>query len=174
MGLLDKEPVRRVRAALAAAGSASEVIALDGSAGTAAEAAAALNVPLGAIVKSLVFLIEGAPVLVLVGGDRRCRADVVATALGKKGAAERADARTVKAETGFTIGGVAPVGATAAGLPVVIDDALGRFPAVYAAAGHPRCVFATTLAELVRLTAGIVSATVAEAADDPGPPVRVV
>ncbi len=162
MGIVDKEPVRRVRAALAAAGSSSEPIVLADSAGTAAAAAAALNVALGAIVKSLVFLVDEAPVLALVSGDRRCRAEAVATALDREGAVRMADARAVKSATGFTIGGVSPVGATTAGLPVVIDEALGRFPVVYAAAGHPHCVFATSLADLVRLTGGRVAANIAE------------
>lgn len=159
MGIVDKEPVRRVRAALAAAGSASEPIVLADSAGTAA---AALNVALGAIVKSLVFLVDEAPVLALVSGDRRCRAEAVATALDCDGAVRMADARAVKSATGFTIGGVAPVGAATAGLPVVIDEALGRFPVLYAAAGHPHCVFATSLTDLVRLTGGRVAANIAE------------
>lgn len=171
MGIADKEPVGRVRAALAAAGSASELIVLSDSAGTAAAAAAALNVALGAIVKSLVFLVDDAPVLALVSGDRRCRAEGIAAALGLAGAVRMADARAVKSTTGFTIGGVAPIGATTGGLPVVIDEALGRFSVVYAAAGHPRCVFATSLADLVGLTGGRVAANIAEppASDEADP-----
>ena len=76
--------------------------------------------------------------------------------LGLEGRAKRADADAVRDATGFAIGGVAPLGHPAP-LPTAIDASLGRFPTVYAAAGHPFCVFATTLAELARLTAGTVS-----------------
>lgn len=161
MAARDKLAVRRVAAALAAAGSPSEIIELSASARTAAEAAAALGTALGAIVTSLVFVVGETPVLVLVSGDRRCRTDAVAAILGREEPAARADARTVKAATGYSIGGVAPVGAHRADLPVIIDAALGRFAVVYAAAGHPYCVFATTLDELVRLTGGQVRESIA-------------
>jgi prolyl-tRNA editing enzyme YbaK/EbsC (Cys-tRNA(Pro) deacylase) len=158
---LDGVTVRRVQAALAAAGSTAQVVVLAATARTAADAAAALGTALGAIVKSLVFEIGGQGVLALVAGDRRCREAALAAALGLPGAARRADADWVRRVTGFAIGGVAPVG-LAARLPTVIDASLCRFPTVFAAAGHPHCVFATTAAELQRLTGGIVSAAIAE------------
>ena len=74
----------------------------------------------------------------------------------------RADADAVRAATGFAIGGVAPL-AHETPLPVAIDASLGRFAAVYAAAGHPHCVFATTLDELAQLTGGTVTAEIAVA-----------
>jgi prolyl-tRNA editing enzyme YbaK/EbsC (Cys-tRNA(Pro) deacylase) len=68
----------------------------------------------------------------------------------------RADADRVRAATGFVIGGVAPL-AHPAPLPTVIDHSLGRFETVYAAAGHPHCVFPTTILELSLLTGGAVT-----------------
>ena len=159
---LENPSVRRVQAALAAAGSRARVVELAATARTARDAAAALGVPVGAIVKSLVFLVGGRPVLALVAGDRRCDAAALPGILSLEGkAAARADADAARAATGFAIGGVAPVGHPAL-LPVAIDASLGRFPTVHAAAGHPFCVFATTLDELARLTGGTVSDHLAE------------
>ncbi|EKV32695.1 YbaK/prolyl-tRNA synthetase associated region [Caenispirillum salinarum AK4] len=153
---IDSPAVRRVRAALADLGAPHEVVALSASARTAAEAAESLGVPLGAIVKSLVFLAGGEPVMALVAGDRRCVPEALPEVLGMAGPVEKADAEAVRAATGFTIGGVAPV-AHATVLPIAIDASLGRFEAVYAAAGHPYCVFRTSLDELRRMTPGVVS-----------------
>jgi prolyl-tRNA editing enzyme YbaK/EbsC (Cys-tRNA(Pro) deacylase) len=154
--LLAREPVRRVQTALAAGGSGAQVIALADTARTAADAAASLGVPVGAIVKSLVFAVDGKAVLALVAGDRQCAVEQLPNVLGLAGKPGRADADLVKQATGFSIGGVAPVG-HATKLPVAIDASLGRFTQIYAAAGHPHCVFATTLAELSGLTGGYVS-----------------
>jgi prolyl-tRNA editing enzyme YbaK/EbsC (Cys-tRNA(Pro) deacylase) len=156
-GLLARETVRRVQAALAAGGSAAQVIALAETARTAADAAASLGVPVGAIVKSLVFAVDGAAVLALVAGDRQCAVEQLPAVLNLPGTPGRADADLVKRATGFSIGGVAPVGHPQK-LPTAIDASLGRFAQIYAAAGHPHCVFATTLAELAGLTEGYVSA----------------
>ncbi|WGF90092.1 YbaK/EbsC family protein [Marinivivus vitaminiproducens] len=156
-GLLARASVRRVVETLKQRGSGAEVVVLTETARTAADAARALDVPVGAIVKSLVFTLEGAAVMALVAGDRQCHAPGLATALGRDGAkVGRADADLVRAATGFAIGGVAPVGHREA-LPVVLDASLGRFERVYAAAGHPHCVFGTTLDELASLTGGTVS-----------------
>ena len=152
--------VRRVQAALAEAGSRAEVIALAGTARSAEDAAQSIGTPLGSIVKSLVFTIGGAPVMALVAGDRRCDTGALAGALGREGRVRRADADAVRAATGFAIGGVAPL-AHETPLPVAIDRSLGRFETVYAAAGHPHCVFATTIDELARLTGGTVTAEIA-------------
>ena len=111
---------------------------------SAEDAAASIGTPLGSIVKSLVFTVGGAPVMALVAGDRRCDTKALAGALGREGRVRRADADAVRDATGFAIGGVAPV-AHETKLPVAIDASLG-FETVYAAAGHPHCVFATTLA----------------------------
>ena len=152
--------VRRVQAALAEAGSQAQVIALSDTARSAEDAAQSIGTPLGSIVKSLVFTVGGTPVMALVAGDRRCDTGALAAALGREGTVRRADADAVRAATGFAIGGVAPV-AHETPLPVAIDRSLGRFEAVYAAAGHPHCVFATTLDELERLTGGTVTADIA-------------
>ncbi len=152
-GPLDRVSVRRVQEALDKARSKAKVQALAATARTARDAAGALGCPLGAIVKSLVFTVDGSPVMALVAGDRQCDTVVLAEALGAAGPIGRADADLVRKSTGFAIGGVAPV-ALACAMPVVIDVSLGRFDRVFAAAGHPHCVFASTLAELVRLTGG--------------------
>lgn len=153
---LESASVRRVRDALAAAGSAAQVVELAETARTAKDAAAALGVEVGAIVKSLVFLVGGRPVMALVAGDRQCDAAALPAALGLEGKAGRADAEAVREATGFAIGGVAPLGHPAP-LSTAIDASLGRFATVYAAAGHPHCVFATTVDELARVTGGVVS-----------------
>ncbi len=147
--------VERVRAALAQAGSKAEVVALTRTARSAREAADSLGVALGAIVKSLVFTVGGQPAMALVAGDRRCDESALAAALGLEGKVRRADADTVRAATGFAIGGVPPF-AHARPLPAAIDASLRRFATVYAAAGHPHYVFATTVDELARLAGAAV------------------
>ena len=155
--LLTSDSVRRVRDELAAHGLEGRIVELAATARTAEDAARACGVLVGAIVKSLVFELAGGLVLALVAGDRRCDLAALATALGSTGTARRCDADRVRAVTGFAIGGVAPVGHLAP-LPTVIDASLGRFGQLFAAAGHPHCVFATDLAELIRLTGGTVAA----------------
>ncbi len=149
--LIERPAVRRVRDALAAAGSEARVIELAGTARSAEDAARGVGAPLGAIVKSLVFMVGGRPAMALVAGDRRCDTRALAAALGLDGKPGRADADTVREATGYTIGGVPPF-AHATRLPTAIDASLARFATLYAAAGHPHCVFATTTDELVRLT----------------------
>ena len=158
---LDRPSVRRVIDALAAAGSDAQVIELATTARSARDAAASLGCDLGAIVKSLVFTIGGAPVMALVAGDRRCDTGAFRAELGLPGKVERADAEAVKRATGFSIGGVAPLAHEGA-LPILIDESLGRFDPVYAAAGHPHCVFAVKLDELVRVSGGRLSAAVSK------------
>jgi len=153
--LLQNASVRRVQDALKDAGSSAGVIALAETARTADDAAASIGCELGAIVKSLVFRVGGQAVMALVAGDRRCNTDALPAILGLDGKCKRADADLVRDATGFAIGGVAPIGHPAS-LPVAIDASLQRFDTVYAAAGHPHCVFATSPAELTALTAGIV------------------
>jgi prolyl-tRNA editing enzyme YbaK/EbsC (Cys-tRNA(Pro) deacylase) len=150
--LLARPAVRRVQAALVAAGSAAEVIALTDTARTAEDAAQALGCELGAIVKSLVFAVNGRAVLALVAGDQRCDTRRLAAVLGIAGKIERADADFVLQACGQSIGGVAPIGHPSP-LPTAIDVSFTRFTRLYAAAGHPHCVFPTGLAELERLCA---------------------
>lgn len=159
---LDNPSVRRVADALSTAGSPAQVVALADTARSAEDAARSLGSELGAIVKSLVFVVGDRPVMALVAGDRRCREKRLPAVLGLAGKVRRADADTVRAATGFAIGGVAPLGHPAP-LPTAIDASLGRFAQVWAAAGHPHCVFATRLDELQQLTHGTVSADIADA-----------
>jgi prolyl-tRNA editing enzyme YbaK/EbsC (Cys-tRNA(Pro) deacylase) len=161
MTALASRSVQRVIEALAAAGAGGRVIELAATARTAEDAATALAVPVGAIVKSLVFTIADQPVMALVAGDRRCATGALGPTLGLTGKAERATAERVRSATGFAIGGVPPL-AHATPLPTAIDAGLGRFPRLYAAAGHPHCVFPTTLDELVRLTGGTISQALGE------------
>ncbi len=145
----------RVQAALEAAGLDVTVVNLQKSARTAQLAADALGVDLGSIVKSLVFLVDGEPVLALVAGDRR----VDPAKLKALSGARRvmiAGAERVRSETGFSVGGVPPVGHQRP-LPTWIDASLGRFETVYAAAGHPRAVFPIAFESLLRITAGRVA-----------------
>ncbi|HSA81519.1 MAG TPA: YbaK/EbsC family protein [Geminicoccaceae bacterium] len=155
MSRLAHPGVRRVQAALAEKGSHAAVIELENTARSAQDAADALGVALGAIVKSLLFTIDGAPVMALVAGDRRCDVKALPGAFGRSGLVLRADANRVREITGFVIGGVPPLGHLHP-LPTAIDDSLGRLEVVYAAAGHPHCVFPTTVLELSLLTGGAV------------------
>lgn len=141
-------PARRVRDALHAAGLDIEIVATGESARTAEEAAAAVGAPVGAIVKSLVFLADGEPVLLLVSGSNR----VAAKELGL----QRADADQVRAATGYAIGGIPPL-AHATPLHVRCDADLLAFDVVWAAAGTPHHVFGIAPADLVRVTGADVA-----------------
>jgi prolyl-tRNA editing enzyme YbaK/EbsC (Cys-tRNA(Pro) deacylase) len=143
--------VARVTEALRDAGAGGEVVELDGAARTAQDAADALGIEIGAIANSLVFLLDGAPLLVMTSGAHRVDTAWLGDRLG--GVLRRADADTVRAATGQPIGGVAPVGHPAR-LRTVVDTALAAYPTVWAAAGHPNTVFPTTFDELVAMTGG--------------------
>jgi len=156
-------PVDRVRAALIEKGLGDVVLELDNSAATAPLAAAAIgahygiSVPVGAIVKSLVFMIDGQPVIVLGAGDRNVDQKRLAElyVVGRK-RVKLTDAVTALAVTGFEVGGVAPIGHTQQ-LPVVIDAALGRFETVWAAAGAHHAVFPIKYSQLIEITGGRVA-----------------
>lgn len=143
---------QRVAEALRQGGAGGEVRQLESSTRTAQEAAAALGVPVGAIVKSLVFSADGDPVLVLASGDHQVEPAKVAAAFGAEGVT-RADADLVRAATGYPIGGVAPL-AHPRPLPTLVDTHLAGYQVLWAAAGTPHSVFSTTYDELVRLTGG--------------------
>ncbi len=145
----------RVQAALETAGLDTSIVQLQESARTAQLAADALDTALGSIVKSLLFLADGEPVLVLVAGDRRADPARLKKLLGAR-RVMIADAERVRRETGFSIGGVPPIGHRRP-LPTWIDGSLGRFETVYAAAGHPRAVFPIAFETLVRITGGHVA-----------------
>src|SRR4051794_16450112 len=124
----DSPAVRRVRAALADAGAAGDVVTLDDSARTAAQAAAALGCDVGAIANSLVFVADGAPLLVLTSGAHRVDTAAVAGLLGV-GKVSRADPDFVRETTGFAIGGVAPVGSVTP-VRTLVDQALAGYDTV--------------------------------------------
>lgn len=148
----EQQSVIRVREALALLGAQGDVRALDDSARTAKEAAAALGVEVGQIANSLVFMADGEPVLVMASGGHRVDTMAVAAAL-EVGHVEKATADQVRAATGFAIGGVAPVGHPEP-LRTIVDIALSRYDEIWAAGGHPHYVFPTRYDELLRITAG--------------------
>ena len=139
----------RVDAALRAGGVTTEIREFTEGTRTAADAAAALGVPVGAIVKSLVFAADGRPVLVLASGDHQVDTTAVARALGAAHVG-RADADLVRDATGFAIGGVAPVGHPHP-MPTLIDTHLATFDVLWAAAGTPKSVFSIGYDDLVRV-----------------------
>jgi prolyl-tRNA editing enzyme YbaK/EbsC (Cys-tRNA(Pro) deacylase) len=147
-----KSSVDKVREHLNRCGVAIEVMELDESTRTAVLAAEAVGSPLGAIVKSLVFLADGKPVLVLVAGDKRADPKKLARILKVK-RVMIANADQVREATGFAIGGVPPV-AHETKLPTLVDRNLGRFENLYAAAGSPRAVFPISYQALVEITGG--------------------
>ncbi len=154
MSVLEKEPVKRVENFLKKFNSNFKVILLDTSARTALEAASSLNCKVGAIVKSLVFKTEGSYTLCLVAGDRKASLNKIKKILNIKDAL-MASADEVKNVTGFTIGGVSPVGHLNK-INVYIDDSLKRFNDLYAAAGHPNCVFKINFDDLQKITNGLI------------------
>ena len=145
---------QRVQSALNELGVDVEVIELVASARTAQQAADAIGTELGSIVKSLVFLADGQPVVVLVAGDRRANPNKLKALLGAR-RVMIADADRVRQATGYAIGGVPPVGHKTL-LAIWIDRSLGRFETVYAAAGGPRAIFPIAFSKLVELTDGQV------------------
>ena len=149
-----KPAVARVQAALTALGLSQSVIELPVEARTSQQAADGLGVSVAQIAKSLVFTVDGSPVMVVASGENR----VDERKLGKLagGKVRRADADTVKRATGYTIGGVSPVGHETA-LRIWVDEDLLLHDLVYAAAGVPECVFPLTPGELVKATGGAVA-----------------
>ena len=152
---MDQHPSapHRVQAALSAAGVAARIEAFPSSTRTAQEAATAVGTSVGQIVKSLVFLAAGAPVLALVSGANRLDTDRLAVLTGAP--IGKADAAAVRQATGYAIGGVPPIGFPAP-IPTFIDRDLLRYAVVWAAAGTPRHVFPIAPGDLVRITGGRV------------------
>ncbi len=151
--LLNKEPVKRVGETIKKFDPNLKIIVLDTTARTAKDAANSLKCELGAIVKSLVFRAENDFLICLVAGDKRCSLNKLKKILNKKDVS-MANANQVKENTGFSIGGVAPVGHLKK-LNIIVDKSLNRFKYVYGAAGHPDCVFKITYDELIKLTNGL-------------------
>jgi|TARA_Y100000590_G_scaffold291044_1_gene327603 Cys-tRNA(Pro) deacylase len=150
--LLNKEPVKKVQEFIKKFDPKLEIITLDTSARTANDAANSLKCEVGAIVKSLLFKTEKSFLICLIAGDRRCSLNKLKKILNKKDVS-MANAEEVKKNTGFSIGGVAPV-AHSLNLDILIDKSLSRFSYIFAAAGHPNCVFKITYNELIKITNG--------------------
>jgi prolyl-tRNA editing enzyme YbaK/EbsC (Cys-tRNA(Pro) deacylase) len=150
-GIIEKAAVKRVIAALAEHGLTGEVNVLSDSARTAQEAATALGIEVGQIASSLIFkLPDGSPLLVITSGRHRVDTDLVAKNLGVEKLG-RVDADYVKEKSGFSIGGVAPIGWVSPAT-ILIDKALNDYEVVWAAAGHPYAVYPTNFAELLECT----------------------
>lgn len=149
------EGVKVVSEKLVALGYSNNVIELPASARTAKEAADSINCDLAQIAKSIIFKIEssGKALLVVASGVNRIDEAKVEKAVGEK--LGKAGASFVKEQTGFVIGGVAPIG-HANKLQTIIDEDLFNYETVWAAAGHPKAVFELTASELVELTKGEV------------------
>jgi prolyl-tRNA editing enzyme YbaK/EbsC (Cys-tRNA(Pro) deacylase) len=145
-----------VQGALDALGLDIQVRRFERSTRTAPEAAAAVGCELGAIVKSLCFLVDDRPVLVLAAGDRRVDSKALRRIYGvSKRKVRIAGPQRVEAETGFSVGGVAPL-AHPRPLPTLIDRSLSRFEIVYAAAGSANSIFPIPYETLVAVTQGEV------------------
>jgi prolyl-tRNA editing enzyme YbaK/EbsC (Cys-tRNA(Pro) deacylase) len=170
---LDHPGVRKVLAVLAEAGlgeAAAGVRILGAEVRTAALAAQAVGVEVGAIANSLVFTaVRGertAPLLAMTSGAHRADLALLATLSGADQVG-RADADFVRAHTGQAIGGVAPVGHPAR-IQTLVDVALRKYPVIWAAAGHPKSVFPITFDELVALTSGTPADVAGDAAESGG------
>ena len=153
MSLLDKEPVKRAEKSLKEFNADLNVITLNSSARTAQEAASSLGCEVGAIVKSLLFKTDDTFTLNLVAGDRKASLNKIKKILKKKDVS-MASAEDVKNITGYTIGGVSPVGHLNK-IDTLIDNSLNRFNDLYAAAGHPNCVFKISFKDLQNITNGL-------------------
>ena len=154
MSLLDKEPVQRVEKILKDYDESQNIIVLETSARTALEAASSLGCKVGGIVKSLLFKTENSFTLCLVAGDKRASLNRIKKALKIKDVS-MASAEDVKKITGYTIGGVSPVGHLKK-IEILIDKSLSRFNLLFAAAGHPNCVFKIDFTNLKKITNGVI------------------
>ena len=151
--ILEKETVKKVQDFIGKFDPKLKVLLLEKTARTAKEAAESLGCEVGAIVKSLVLRAEGIFLICLIAGDRRCSLNKLKKILKKKDVC-MANAEEVKVNTGFSIGGVAPV-AHLENLDILIDKSLNRFQYVFGAAGHPNCIFKITYNDLIKITNGL-------------------
>ena len=154
MTLLNKEPVKRAESCLKEFDENLSVVELENSAKTALDAANSLNCEVGAIVKSLLIKIENDFLLCLVSGDKRCSLNKLKKISEKKNV-RMASAEEVKSQTGYTIGGVSPVGHIN-NIPIFVDKSLSRFKDIFAAAGHPNVIFKINYEKLIQITKGDV------------------
>ena len=152
--LLNKEPVRKVSQKLKDFDESLKVIVLDSSARTAQDAADSLNTEVGSIIKSLFLRTKNSFLLCLVAGDKRCSLNKIKKILGEKDVS-MGNAEQVKQVTGFTIGGVSPIGHLNP-IKIYIDQSLSRFENIFGAAGHPNCVFKINFIDLQKITSGEV------------------
>ena len=150
--VLNKEPVKRAEKALKEFDKNLYIEYLEQTARTANDAATALGCKVGAIVKSLLFRREKSFVLCLVSGDKKCSLNKLKKILGEKDVS-MANADQVKEITGYTIGGVSPIGHLTK-VNILIDNNLARFEDIFAAAGHPNCIFKINFEQLLKLTNG--------------------
>jgi prolyl-tRNA editing enzyme YbaK/EbsC (Cys-tRNA(Pro) deacylase) len=150
--VLNNPSVIRVTALLKELGCSGEVTILSDSARTALDAANALGIEVGQVASSIVFkLPSGNPLLVITSGRHRVDTDLVAKNIGVE-KLHRADADFVKNASGFSIGGVSPVGWVNKPEIILIDQALNDYDVAWAAAGHPHSVYPTSFEELARVT----------------------
>ncbi len=154
MTLLNKEPVKRAEKCLKEFDEKLSVVELENSAKTALDAANSLNCEVGAIVKSLLIKIENDFLICLVSGDKRCSLNKLKKISEKKNV-RMASADEVKSQTGYTIGGVSPVGHINK-IQIFIDNSLSRFTDIFAAAGHPNVIFKINYEKLIQITKGDV------------------
>ncbi len=153
-GILEKAAVKRAAEAIKDHEMSGEIKVLTDSARTAQDAATALGIEVGQIASSIVFkLPSGNPLLIVTSGRHRVNTEFVANNLGVV-QLERADADYVKSLSGYSVGGVAPIGWLNKPEIILIDKALSEYMEVWAAAGHPHTVFPTSFAELLRVTGG--------------------
>ena len=150
--LLKKEPVQRAAKSLREFDSNLKIMRLEKTARTASDAATALSCKVGAIVKSLLFKTSQSFVLCLVSGDKRCSLSKLKKILNEKNIS-MANPEEVKKITGYTIGGVSPIGHLTK-VNILIDNNLARFEDIFAAAGHPNCIFKINFEQLLKLTNG--------------------
>ena len=154
MTLLNKEPVKRAEKCLIEFDENLSVVELENSAKTALDAANSLNCEVGAIVKSLLIKIENDFLICLVSGDKRCSLNKLKKISEKKNV-RMASADEVKSQTGYTIGGVSPVGHINK-ISIFVDNSLSRFKDIFAAAGHPNVIFKINYEKLIQITKGDV------------------
>ena len=154
MSLLNKEPVKRAEKALKEFDETLSVTELENTARTALDAAKSLNCEVGAIVKSLLFKNGDNFFLCLVSGDKRCSLNKLKKFFNSKDLS-MASPNDVKEQTGYTIGGVSPIG-HANSLQILVDSSLNRFKDLFAAAGHPNCIFKINFEDLKKITNGTI------------------
>ena len=150
--LLNNEPVKRVKNALNEFNKKISIQILANTARTARDAAEALNCKVGAIIKSLILRKGDDYILCLVSGNERCSLNKLKKICNSKDMS-MADAQKVKEITGFTIGGVSPVGSIN-NLETLIDINLKEFDILYGAAGHPNAIFKISFTDLQKITSG--------------------